>query len=126
MNMSETDIRSHYLVWPSAATDPGHRSRWLYRHARVSAPANAWRYGGRLDNLNDYYDVSLKEARLKLLIEKINSLLRDSTCDRLGWRSCSPEHFDVVINLAAQAGVRYSLINPHAYVEATWSGSQYP
>jgi UDP-glucuronate 4-epimerase len=77
-----------------------------------------------LDNLNDYYDVSLKEARLKLLIERDKfSFMRLDLADRLGMAELfAREHFDVVINLAAQAGVRYSLINPHAYVEANLVG----
>ncbi len=77
-----------------------------------------------LDDLNDYYDVSLKEARLNNLTDKENfSFVRLDLADRKGMvelfaRDC----FDVVINLAAQAGVRYSLINPHAYVDANLVG----
>ena len=77
-----------------------------------------------LDNLNDYYDVSLKEARLKLLIDRAKfSFMRLDLADRRGMAELfAREHFDVVIHLAAQAGVRYSLINPHAYVEANLVG----
>ncbi len=77
-----------------------------------------------LDNLNDYYDVSLKEARLKRLIDKVNfSFVKLDLADREGMAALfAGERFDVVINLAAQAGVRYSLTNPHAYVEANLVG----
>jgi UDP-glucuronate 4-epimerase len=77
-----------------------------------------------LDNLNDYYDVSLKEARLNNL--KSNEkffFVKIDLADRLGVAELfAQERFDVVINLAAQAGVRYSLTNPHAYVEANLAG----
>jgi len=77
-----------------------------------------------VDNLNDYYDVNLKKNRLKLLtlnpnfsffrtdlsnLEELTSIFTDNTVD-------------VVVNLAAQAGVRYSLINPHSYVESNLVG----
>lgn len=77
-----------------------------------------------LDNLNDYYDVSLKEARLARLTPR-----EGFTFERLDIadRSAMPRFFErtrpeVVINLAAQAGVRYSLKNPHAYVDANLTG----
>lgn len=77
-----------------------------------------------LDNLNDYYDVSLKTARLAELqgesnftFEKIELADRDAVTDLIGNGS-----FDSVINLAAQAGVRYSLTNPHAYIDANVTG----
>jgi UDP-glucuronate 4-epimerase len=77
-----------------------------------------------LDNLNDYYEVSLKEARLKQLTGQENfSFQRLDLADRAGMTALfEREHFDVVINLAAQAGVRYSLQNPHAYVDANLVG----
>ena len=77
-----------------------------------------------LDNLNDYYDVSLKEDRLALLREKPGfSLARQSLEDRPGLEALFEEHrFDAVINLAAQAGVRYSLENPLAYVDSNVVG----
>ena len=77
-----------------------------------------------LDNLNDYYDVSLKEARLNKLTEKENfSFVRFDLADRQGMADLfAREQYDVVINLAAQAGVRYSLVNPHAYVDANLTG----
>jgi UDP-glucuronate 4-epimerase len=77
-----------------------------------------------LDNLNDYYEVSLKEARLNKLMDKENfSFVRLDLADRQGMADLfARQGFDVVINLAAQAGVRYSLINPHAYVDANLVG----
>lgn len=77
-----------------------------------------------LDNLNDYYDPSLKEARLARLSgsEGFRFVRADlSDRDRME-RIFQDEKFDFVVNLAAQAGVRYSLINPHAYVESNVVG----
>lgn len=77
-----------------------------------------------LDNLNDYYDVSLKQARLDQLegrngfsFEKID-LADNKAMEDLFAR----EKFDRVIHLAAQAGVRYSIENPHAYVSSNLTG----
>ncbi|MDX8383964.1 MAG: GDP-mannose 4,6-dehydratase, partial [Ghiorsea sp.] len=70
-----------------------------------------------IDNLNDYYDVSLKHDRLKLLEEHASfSFIKLDLADREGMAALFAESsFDVVINLAAQAGVRYSIDHPHAY-----------
>ena len=77
-----------------------------------------------LDNLNDYYDVSLKEGRLAQLKNQPNfSFHKLDLADRQGIvQLFSEEKFDVVVNLAAQAGVRYSLQNPHAYVDSNLVG----
>jgi UDP-glucuronate 4-epimerase len=77
-----------------------------------------------LDNLNDYYEVSLKENRLKRLTDKENfTFAKCSLEDRSGMDKLFAEHnFDAVVNLAAQAGVRYSLTNPRAYVDANLVG----
>ena len=77
-----------------------------------------------LDNLNDYYDVNLKNARLKLLEECPGfRFFRMELSDRQGVAGLfQEERFDAVVNLAAQAGVRYSLVNPHAYTESNISG----
>ncbi len=77
-----------------------------------------------LDNVNDYYEVSLKEARLARLTSKQGfSFVRMDLADRDGIAKLFAEHrFDRVIHLAAQAGVRYSLTNPHAYVDANLVG----
>lgn len=78
-----------------------------------------------LDNLNDYYDVTLKEARLAILkkSDKFRHVKLDLE-DREGVAKLfeSEERFDVVVNLAAQAGVRYSLINPHSYIDSNVQG----
>ena len=77
-----------------------------------------------IDNLNDYYDVSLKEARLKrLAAHDAFTFQRIDIADRAAMESLFAAHrFDVVVNLAAQAGVRYSLSHPHAYVDANLLG----
>jgi UDP-glucuronate 4-epimerase len=77
-----------------------------------------------LDNVNDYYDVSLKHARLERLAEEKNfRFLKGDICDRqMVAKLFHEEKFDCVVNLAAQAGVRYSLINPHAYIESNVVG----
>ena len=77
-----------------------------------------------LDNLNDYYDVELKKARLARLQEHAG--FEHALVD-LADREQMPAlfergRFDKVVNLAAQAGVRYSLTNPHAYVDANIVG----
>ncbi len=77
-----------------------------------------------LDNLNDYYDVGLKKARLQIL-EK-NPRFKPVEVD-VSDRKMMPEvfqnfKFQRVVHLAAQAGVRYSLINPQAYVDSNLSG----
>lgn len=77
-----------------------------------------------LDNLNDYYEVSLKESRLKRLTDKDNfSFVKCDLADRAGMEELFSGHdFDTVVNLAAQAGVRYSLTNPRAYIDANLVG----
>ena len=77
-----------------------------------------------LDNLNDYYEVSLKESRLQRLLALPGfRFVRLDVADRAGVeRLFADERFDRVIHLAAQAGVRYSLQNPHAYVDSNLVG----
>lgn len=77
-----------------------------------------------LDNLNDYYDVSLKQSRLDLLQQQPNfSFVKMNIADRDAMAKLfQQQKFDVVVNLAAQAGVRYSLENPHAYIESNLIG----
>ena len=77
-----------------------------------------------VDNMNSYYDVSLKEYRLSQL-EKYNNfeLVKGSIADKtLIDKLFSQYDFDVVVNLAAQAGVRYSITNPDAYIESNLIG----
>ena len=77
-----------------------------------------------IDNLNDYYDVSLKEARLGRLTEKTTfQFMQMDIADRAALAKLFKESaFDVVVNLAAQAGVRYSIENPAAYIDANLVG----
>jgi UDP-glucuronate 4-epimerase len=77
-----------------------------------------------LDNLNDYYDVALKEARLARLVPHARFRFeRLDLADRAGMaRLFAGERFDCVVHLAAQAGVRYSVANPFAYVDANLAG----
>jgi UDP-glucuronate 4-epimerase len=84
--------------------------------------------GGRsvvgLDNLNAYYDPKLKEARLAELAKLPNfTFAKLDLADRAGMAALFAQHrFPFVVHLAAQAGVRYSLIDPHAYVDANLVG----
>ena len=77
-----------------------------------------------LDNLNDYYDPRLKESRLaRLTPHPAFRFIKMDVADRAGMeRLFAEEKFDRVIHLAAQAGVRYSLQNPHAYIDSNIVG----
>ncbi len=77
-----------------------------------------------LDNLNNYYDVSLKQDRLaQLQSEQLFTFTQLDLADQEGINNLFTTHqFDVVVNLAAQAGVRYSLQNPHAYINSNILG----
>lgn len=77
-----------------------------------------------IDNLNDYYDVTLKKDRLAQLQENSAfSFYKLDLADREGMTQLFAEHqFDGVVHLAAQAGVRYSIKNPHAYVDSNLVG----
>ncbi|MDM8538585.1 NAD-dependent epimerase [Desulfobacterales bacterium HSG17] len=77
-----------------------------------------------VDIINDYYDVKYKHSRLEQLESYPDfSLYKTDLADLEGMEKIFKEHpFDVVVNLAAQAGVRYSLVNPHAYVNSNLVG----
>lgn len=77
-----------------------------------------------LDNLNDYYEVALKEARLARLLSSAGfTFERTDLQDTPALETLfSRDRFDIVINLAAQAGVRYSLENPRAYIDSNIVG----
>lgn len=88
-----------------------------------------------IDNINDYYDVNLKLARLKELnididqLNEVDEFVGDITFLKLDIKNLErlkdlfkKHQFDYVVNLAAQAGVRYSLINPHSYVDNNITG----
>jgi UDP-glucuronate 4-epimerase len=79
-----------------------------------------------IDNLNEYYDVTLKRARLAILQEDPNFyFVHNDISNRSAVQNLYREHNDIdgIIHLAAQAGVRYSLIDPYAYVTANLVGN---
>jgi UDP-glucuronate 4-epimerase len=78
-----------------------------------------------LDNLNEYYDVTLKEARLKRLTRHASfRFVKLDLADSAGVAALfAREKFPRVVHLAAQAGVRYSLENPHAYMTSNVTGT---
>jgi UDP-glucuronate 4-epimerase len=76
-----------------------------------------------VDSLNGYYDVSLKQARLEQLGKENFRFIRADIADKAAMEKVfSDGKFDAIVNLAAQAGVRYSIENPHAYVDANVVG----
>jgi UDP-glucuronate 4-epimerase len=77
-----------------------------------------------LDNVNDYYRVQLKRDRLSQLVGQVGFEFHElDIADRDAMpRFFEENSFEIVVNLAAQAGVRYSLTNPHAYVDANLTG----
>ena len=82
-----------------------------------------------IDNMNDYYDVSLKEYRLKELntnsansTNKYEFVKGDIADKALIDKLFADYQFDIVVNLAAQAGVRYSITNPDAYIMSNMMG----
>ena len=77
-----------------------------------------------LDNMNDYYDVRIKETRLvKLKKFKNYTFIKGNLADRALINSIFEQyHPDIVVNLGAQAGVRYSITNPDAYIESNMIG----
>ena len=83
-----------------------------------------------IDNLNDYYDVSIKKYRLKQIEEKLKKcpkstwkFVKGSIADKLLIEKLFKENSpSIVINLAAQAGVRYSITNPDVYIESNLIG----
>ncbi len=77
-----------------------------------------------LDNMNDYYDVRLKEERLNYLLKYQNyKFIKGNLADKdLINKLFEEEKFDIVVNLAAQAGVRYSITNPDTYIESNIIG----
>ena len=71
-----------------------------------------------LDNVNDYYDVTLKEARLA-----DSNSIRADLANRIAIADVfQRQEIEIVVNLAAQAGVRYSLVNPHSYIHSNIEG----
>jgi UDP-glucuronate 4-epimerase len=103
------------LVTGAAGFIGFHTARRLLEHGRIVVG---------LDNMNAYYDPGLKDARRKEL-EKDGKFhfARMDLADRTGVASLFAQYrFPFVVHLAAQAGVRYSLVDPHAYVDANLQG----
>lgn len=80
-----------------------------------------------IDNLNDYYDPQLKNSRLRIIYSHSQAFnyefIKLDLSDREGIAQLFLDHnFDIVVNLGAQAGVRYSIENPHAYVDSNLVG----
>ena len=77
-----------------------------------------------IDNMNDYYDIRLKEHRLEEISSESNfTFIKGSIADKELINKLFDEYKpDVVVNLAAQAGVRYSITNPDAYIESNLIG----
>jgi len=107
---------------------------FIGHHLSKLLVANGYRVVG-LDNINDYYDPRLKLARLEdmgidprsiednKMVKGDIDFIKLDLVDKDGVRSLfEAESFDFVVNLAAQAGVRYSLINPHSYVDSNITG----
>ncbi|RWR29819.1 NAD-dependent epimerase/dehydratase family protein [Sinirhodobacter populi] len=93
-------------------------------HLAQALLATGWRVVG-VDSLNDYYDVRLKEARRDLLLRSPGFRFVHGKVEEPGLLLglMAEEHPDTVVHLAAQAGVRYSLENPRAYLEANLIGA---
>lgn len=113
--MSQIDSKKKILVTGTAGFIGFHLSRRLLEQGTEIVG---------VDNMNAYYDVSLKEARLAILREYENfRFIRGSIADKELvmelMQSCRP---DIVVNLAAQAGVRYSIENPDVYIESNIQG----
>jgi UDP-glucuronate 4-epimerase len=103
------------LVTGAAGFIGFHTARRLLEHGRTVVG---------LDNMNAYYDLALKEARCKELEQDAKfRFARMDLADRTGIASLFAKYrFPLVVHLAAQAGVRYSLVDPHAYVDANLQG----
>ena len=92
-------------------------------HLSKKLCGDGWNVVG-LDNLNSYYDIKLKNDRLDILNSNKNfKFAKIDLTDREAMKKLfEEEKFECVVNLAAQAGVRYSLENPHSYVDSNLSG----
>ena len=114
-NYKELDNKKLYLVTGAAGFIGFHLSkRLLEEGCKVIG----------LDNLNDYYDVNLKKARLEILEkeDKFTFVYADLQDKKAIDKIFQQNKIDIVVNLAAQAGVRYSIINPYAYIESNIMG----
>jgi len=113
--VSEKPNKNKILVTGAAGFIGFHLCRWLLERGDEVVG---------LDNLNDYYDVNLKLSRLnQLTVERSFKPVRLDLADRDGISELfKEEKFDIVVNLAAQAGVRYSLVNPYIYIDSNITG----
>ena len=113
-NLFSLDTNKTYLVTGAAGFIGFHLTRRLLdRGCSVIG----------LDNLNDYYEVSLKEERLRLLACDNFYFYKADLADKKALDDIFATHtIDYVINLAAQAGVRYSIDNPYAYLQSNLVG----
>ncbi|SCL85400.1 NAD-dependent epimerase [Sporanaerobacter sp. PP17-6a] len=111
----ELDRKKKYLVTGAAGFIGFHLSKRLLKEGCSVIG---------LDNLNDYYDVNLKKARLGILEKEDNfKFVYVNLQDKEAIHKVFKENkIDIVVNLAAQAGVRYSLINPYSYIESNIMG----
>lgn len=115
MNLKHVDPKKTYLITGAAGFIGMHLSKQL-----LEMGCKVIGY----DNLNDYYEVSLKESRLNILnqYEKFNFHKGDLTDKEYLERLFVENEINIVINLAAQAGVRYSIENPDAYIQSNVVG----
>lgn len=113
--MQELDSSKTYLITGGAGFIGFHLSRRLLEQGAAVIG---------FDNLNDYYDVSLKEDRLKILREFPNyTFVKGDLADKAAVYAVFEEHGpQITVNLGAQAGVRYSIDNPDAYVASNLVG----
>lgn len=115
MNLKHVDPKKTYLITGAAGFIGMHLSKQL-----LEMGCKVIGY----DNLNDYYEVSLKESRLNILnqYEKFTFHKADLTDKEYLERLFVENEINIVINLAAQAGVRYSIENPEAYIQSNVVG----
>ena len=113
--MNQLDNKKRYLITGAAGFIGFHLSKLLLEKGATVLG---------FDNLNDYYDVSLKEDRLAILQKHDQFIFRkgDLANKEEVDKAFSEFHPDIVVNLAAQAGVRYSIENPSAYIESNLVG----
>lgn len=113
--MIPLDINKTYLITGAAGFIGFHLSRSLLEQGAAVIG---------FDNLNDYYEVSLKKDRLAILEEygKFTFVKGDLADKRDVFRLFQEHHPQIVVNLAAQAGVRYSIDNPDAYMQSNMMG----
>lgn len=117
--MAEVSINNKVVLVTGAAGFIGYHlcKRLLIQFPNVSVVG--------IDNLNDYYDVNLKQARLKELTVYATrfTFVKGDICDKDTVASLFNQYkFSFVVNLAAQAGVRYSIDNPEAYIQSNIIG----